>query len=431
MLRRTRALRDPVTLFLDGDPIVAERGEPIAVALLSSDAVSLARSPKLHRPRGPSCLRGACDGCLARVSGEPNIMTCMRRAQGGEHIETQNVIGSRKADLLRVTDWFFPKGIDHHHFMAGVPGLSDLMQSVARKVAGLGTLPEQPVPTVPAERLSVDVLVVGAGPAGICVASKLHTKGKRICLVDDGVELGGSLLGARDKLKALLEKHPLEGVDLRLQRTVAGVYMGEALVATTAGFESGTEASQGALVIHAPAKIFATGCHDGTAAFPNNDLPGIFSARALCKLISHGIESSEAIVIAGQDSWADELTRLLPNRIAAHIPLSDLVSASGTSRLRSVTIKASGTKTRTIKSQILAIASQGAPAFEVAAQAGAQALYTPSRGYLLQSDARGRCGEGIWAVGECTGTPTSALELELIEAQADALCQDILSTLPQ
>ena len=110
-------------------------------ALLASDKTILARSPKLHRPRGPSCFRGACDGCLARVDGVPNVMTCLVPAQGGEHVDAQNVIGSRKADLLRVTDWFFAKGIDHHHLMAGVPGLSDVMQSFATKVAGPGRMP--------------------------------------------------------------------------------------------------------------------------------------------------------------------------------------------------------------------------------------------------------------------------------------------------
>jgi sarcosine oxidase subunit alpha len=111
MLRRTRALRDPVTIYLDGEAVPAERGEPLAVALVASDYVTLARSPKLHRPRGPSCLRGGCDGCLARVDGAPNVMTCLRPARGGERIEAQNVVGTRRADLLRVTDWFFPQGI--------------------------------------------------------------------------------------------------------------------------------------------------------------------------------------------------------------------------------------------------------------------------------------------------------------------------------
>src|ERR1700733_7675325 len=173
MFKRSRPPGDPVTISLDGAPLAAERGEPLAAALLGSDKTILARSPKLHRPRGPSCLRGGCDGCLARVSGVPNVMTCLVPARGGERVQAQNVAGSRKADLLRVTDWFFAKGIDHHHLMAGVPGLSDVMQGVARKVAGLGRLPSTVEAIQPARRVEVDAVVVGAGAAGIGAASRL------------------------------------------------------------------------------------------------------------------------------------------------------------------------------------------------------------------------------------------------------------------
>src|ERR1700709_176322 len=95
---------DPVTLTLDGATLTAARGEPIALTLLAADKTIVARSPKLHRPRAPSCFRGGCDGCLARVDGAPNVMACLTPVRGGERVESQNVIGSRKADLLRVTD---------------------------------------------------------------------------------------------------------------------------------------------------------------------------------------------------------------------------------------------------------------------------------------------------------------------------------------
>src|SRR6266542_3658470 len=133
----------PVDFELDGERIVADKGEPIAFSLIASGKVALCRSPKLHRPHGPYCLRGACDGCLARVDGEPNVMTCMKACAGGERIETQNVLGSREVDLLAVTDWFFPHGIDHHHLLAGVPAAGKFMQKLARHVAGLGRLPEE------------------------------------------------------------------------------------------------------------------------------------------------------------------------------------------------------------------------------------------------------------------------------------------------
>src|SRR5438045_3281368 len=182
-----RAPSDPVTLTLDGETVEAERGEPLALSLLAADKAILARSPKLHRPRGPSCFRGACDGCLARVDGVPNVMTCLVPAGGGERIDSQNVMGSRKADLLRVTDWFFAKGIDHHHLMAGVPGLGDVMQSFARKVAGLGRVPSEPEAARPARRIEVDAAIVGGGVAGIAAASAIASAGRSALLVDDGI----------------------------------------------------------------------------------------------------------------------------------------------------------------------------------------------------------------------------------------------------
>src|ERR1700722_5097969 len=121
---RRRPLRDPVTMHLDGQAVVAERGEPVAVALIAAGNHALARSPKFHRPRGPACLRAACDGCLARVDDEPNIMTCRVPAADGMRIEAQNVMsvmGSKDTDLLRVADWFFPDGMKHHALFAAVP----------------------------------------------------------------------------------------------------------------------------------------------------------------------------------------------------------------------------------------------------------------------------------------------------------------------
>ncbi|MDP9150643.1 MAG: (2Fe-2S)-binding protein [Myxococcota bacterium] len=110
-------------MLFDGEAIVAERGEPVAAALVAAGHLTLARSPKFHRPRGPSCFRAACDGCLARVDDEPNGMTCRVPAAEGTRVETQTVAGTRELDLLRMADWFFPEGMNHHELLAGVPGL--------------------------------------------------------------------------------------------------------------------------------------------------------------------------------------------------------------------------------------------------------------------------------------------------------------------
>ncbi|AUX41378.1 NADH dehydrogenase [Sorangium cellulosum] len=418
MFRRGRALEDPVTITLDGAAVPAERGEPLAVALIASGRVTLARSPKLHRPRAPSCLRGGCDGCLARVDGVPNVMTCLRPATGGERIESQNVVGSRQADLLRVTDWFFPQGIDHHHLMAGVPGLSGVVQSIARKLAGLGRLPSAALPVEPAARLDVDAAVIGAGPAGVAAASALAARGLRVALVDDGLAPAGSLAGAPRRAAALLERHRLDGVRVLSRHVAAGVYLGEILVAGDAG----------ALVVHAPAKVFATGAHDGVVAVPNNDLPGVFSARALCRLLAHGVEPTGPVALAGEGFWADELAFALGDRLAARVPLAALVAVNGISQVKSVTVRdapfTEGSEVRDLKVVAVAVDAPAAPSFEVAAQAGARVRYDPRAGYAVSVDARGRAGDGVWALGECTG---AALDPAGIEHAAAAVADDVLA----
>ncbi|WP_437638900.1 (2Fe-2S)-binding protein [Sorangium sp. So ce854] len=418
MFRRGRALRDPVTITLDGAAVPAERGEPLAVALIASGRVTLARSPKLHRPRAPTCLRGGCDGCLARVDGVPNVMTCLRPAAGGERIEVQNVVGSRQADLLQVTDWFFPQGIDHHHLMAGVPGLSAVMQSIARKLAGLGRLPSAALPPEAAARLDADAAVIGAGPAGVAAASALAARGLRVALIDDGLSPGGSLAGAPRRAADLLARHPLDGVRVLSRHVAAGVYLGEILAAGEAG----------ATVIRAPAKIFATGAHDGVAAFPNNDLPGVFSARALCRLLAYGVEPTGPVALAGEGLWADELAGALGDRIAARVPLAGLAAVHGISQVKGVTVRAApfglDSPTTDLKVAAVAVDAPAAPSFEVAAQAGARVELDRRAGYAVRVDPRGRAGDGVWALGECTG---AALDIAAIERAAATVADDVLS----
>ena len=400
-----------MTIYLDDAPVPAERGEPLAVALLGAGKATLARSPKLHRPRGPSCLRGACDGCLARVDGVPNVMTCLRPARGGERIETQNVIGSREADVLQVTDWFFPKGIDHHHLMAGIPGVSGVMQAFARKLAGLGTLPDASVPPAEARIVEADVLVVGAGLAGRVVASRLAAGGARVRLVDDGARPGGSMAGAPRVAERIEAAYPLTGVEVMACSTAAGVYLGEVLVAS----------EEGATVARARAKVFATGAHDGVLSVPNNDLPGLFSARAIAQLAARGIVPKGKTAVVGEGFWADEAASALGEGRVLRIAGADVAGIKGTSRVRGLVVRGARGD-RTLEVDVVAVAAPGAPAFEVAAQAGAGVRFEPHAGYALNCDDRGRAAEGVWAVGECTGIPFDPVA---IEAAALRVAEDV------
>jgi sarcosine oxidase subunit alpha len=423
MVRRLHPPRHPVELELDGETIVAEKGEPIAFALLASGKVALCRSPKLHRPHGPYCLRGGCDGCLLRVNGEPNVMSCLVPCQGGERVSTQNVLGSRRVDLMQATDWFFPRGIDHHHFLAGVPAASYVVQKIARHVAGLGKLPDEPRPVGSARREEVDVLIVGAGAAGLAVASHLRASKARpkVRVVDDGVEPGGSLLargGAAPDLSSL---------DLYDRTTAAGVYDRDVLVVRE------TEA----IVVRPRVLVLATGTHDGIVPFAGNDLPGVISARAAALLARHDIAIGEKVGILGAGPYATAfLERLGPKVRTISVPLGASIAAEGRGRITSITVAdpSEGSRrdkraTRRHEVDALLVEAPGAPSFELAEQAGVPISFDPARGgYLPTTDANGRALPWLWCAGELAGTGPS---LSSIEAHARQVAGDVENALSE
>jgi sarcosine oxidase subunit alpha len=401
VFERTVPAEPGVTIELDGDVVAARRGEPIAAALLAAGELRLARSPKLHRPRGPSCMRGDCDGCVMRVDGEPNVTTCLRPVRGGEVVSTQNVLGTRRTDLLRVTDWFFPDGIDHHHLLAGVPGVSAAVTAFARRMAGLGRLPDAPLDAQPARRIACDALVVGGGAAGLAVASALGARGLAVHLVDESIAPGGDR-------RALDPAAPVDAgaAEVHPRATCVGWYLGEALVVPAEG---------GALVVRPRALVVATGAHDGVLAVPNNDLPGVFSARALLRLAGLGVALRAPAAIVGDGRFAAQLARVLGDRVVARVDPADVASIEGGSAVRGLVTRAG----ERLEVAVVATDLPAAPAFELAAQAGAR-VRPGLDGFAVVVDEAGRAAEGVWAIGGCTGVASTPDRVQALVADVAA-----------
>jgi sarcosine oxidase subunit alpha len=400
----------PVTLHLDGRAVVAERGEPAAVALLAAGHAALARSPKFHRPRGPACLRAACDGCLARVDGVPNVMTCRVAARDGLRIDTQNVVGSRETDLFRMADWFFPQGMNHHELFAGVPGLQRVMQAFARRVAGLGKLPDQAggqgdgalvAPLPAAARREADVLIVGAGAAGMSAALELASKGRTVEVIDDALHWGGSVRALTgtdaEPWTPLLETFGRAAgsgkVAIRVQTTAAGIYGDDVLVAGEAGVE----------VVTARSLVLAPGAHDGVIAFEGNDVPGVMSARAAGWLLACGVRAGRRVVVAqvgGAAPFGEAYARAVPETVLRR---GAPVRVSGSTRVKGVTIATTAGE-RSLPCDALLVDAPRAPAYELCAQAGAR-LTHGADGYTVATGPGGCIRQGVFALGEVTGAP--------------------------
>ncbi len=395
MARRLAQLSDPVELLHDGEKVLAERGEPLAHALIAADRLLVARSAKMHRPRGPYCLRGGCDGCLARVDGEPNVMTCRHPVRGGESVETQNVMGSRGVDILRATDFLFPRGMDHHKLFAGVRGLSTVVQQFARRVAGLGKMPAMQAAPREARRVEQPVLIVGGGAAGLGAAAEI---GDGALVVDDGLAPGGSLAALDpERAAALFAKATSAGATVRPRTTALALYREpedqrgriHALLATPEGIEL-------ALV---EKLCLAPGCHAPALPFDNNDLPGVMAARAALALWRSGIAVGDRVVIIGHGRFADAFEAAASD--ALHLTRVDrkkIVHASGRSRVSGVVVDEGG-RQRRFQADAIVVDGPGAPSFELAEQSGASLRFDSARGYVPEADGSGQVSPGVWCAG--------------------------------
>lgn len=400
---------DAVELFHDGQSLTARRGEPLALTLLAADRLLLSRSPKLHRPRGPYCLRGACEGCLVRVNGLPNQPACRVLVEGGEQVETQNVLGTRETDLLSAADFLFPQGIDHHRLMAGIRGISPIVGNFARRIAGLGRLADSAPAVVPAQRLEVPILVVGGGTTGLTAAARL---GERATLVDDGHELGGALTALDPKrAQALAAAAHTSGAMLHPRATVLalsrepddGTGRITALVAS----------AEQTLVLRCQAVLLATGCHDAVPAFPNNDLPGIFSARAALLAWQNDVLIGSRIGVVGSGRYARRLLEQVQGAAElVQLDAESVVRAIGRERISGVEIRTDSGQRR-IKLDAMAFDGPGAPSFELAVQGGASVDFDVTAGYFPRADTSGLVAERLYVASRDLDATMAAIEQAL------------------
>lgn len=404
MPARQKSPENPVEISHDGDRVVAERGEPLAHALIAADRLPLARSPKLHRPRGPYCLRGGCDGCLARVDGVPNVMTCMRPLRGGERVETQNVLGTRGVDALRAADFLFPKGIDHHRLFAGIRGVSGVVQSFARRVAGLGKLPDELETPSSAKLRQLDVLVIGGGAAGLAALGEL---GSGAVLVDDGTSLGGACRAlAPGRVTQLVSRATARGASLLGGTTAIALFREPErsdgrLSALTLGPE-------GATLFTARAVIVASGRHEPVLAFGENDLPGVYSARAALSLWRGGITLGERVALIDGGPAADAFVEATRGRVEVLAVARDqVVRAAGRSKVTGIVLSGEGGERRDKVDAIL-VGGAGSPTLELAVQAGAEVDFDALAGYRLRADEHGQLGPCLFAAGSVLGAVDSA-----------------------
>ncbi|MER7011635.1 2Fe-2S iron-sulfur cluster-binding protein [Saccharopolyspora sp. NPDC000359] len=160
-----------------------------------------------------------------------------------------------------------------------------------------------------------DVLVVGAGPAGLAAANQAARTGARVIVADADVEFGGSLLGASAELdggpaldwvhRVTEELRGCEDVRLLPSTTVLGLYEDNYVVAVQKRGEwTGPVSRQRVWRIRAREIVLATGAHERPLVFADNDRPGTMLAGAAQTYLNrYGVLAGRrAVVFTTNDS---------------------------------------------------------------------------------------------------------------------------------
>jgi len=154
-----------------------------------------------------------------------------------------------------------------------------------------------------------EVLIIGAGPAGISSALSLLKAGAEVVLVDRAPTLGGQLGKQTHMFFGSEKQHASKrGVDilalmiealkpyekqltLLTETTVVGMYK-DKVVALSKGEKY--------FKVKADAIIIATGASEKALPFENNDLPGVYAAGAVQTLMNlYGVKPGDKVLMVG------------------------------------------------------------------------------------------------------------------------------------
>ena len=258
---RIRPVGRAITFRFDGAPVAAVEGETVAAALSAAGIVTL-RTTATGAPRGLHCGMGACFDCVVTIDGRIGQRACQAKADEG-----MEVTGAAPAVLAD---------------LAAVPG-----GSVHREC---------------------DVLVVGAGPAGLSAAIAAAEAGAGVVVLDERDAPGGQFHKPLAPSHANTEPDAQhrEGAELRARAEAAGVEIATNAVVWGA-FPHATAAAEIAALVGGQATVFtprrlvlAPGAYERPMALPGWTLPGVLTTGGLQTLArAQRVVPGQPVLIAG------------------------------------------------------------------------------------------------------------------------------------
>ncbi len=450
----------PLRFTFDGRALTGFAGDTLASALLANGVHLAGRSFKYHRPRG----------ILSAGAEEPNALVELDRGPGrrepnarattvpltdGLVARSQNRWPSLRRDLGAWTGLaapLFPAGFYYKTFLG--PGRDTWhrrWEPLIRRMAGLGRAPDAPDPDRYANRYAhCDLLVAGAGPAGLAAALAGAEAGARVILCDEQAEAGGSLLAtpearvdgrpAWDWLAAALTElraHPRVRV---LTRTTAFHHGLQNFVALAQILDRPDGLRERLWQVRARRVVLATGAIERPLPFTGNDRPGVMLAgaarayaarwavlpgRRVAACVGHdgGYGAAFALRDAGAEVAAILDLRPSPPRALLEVArargievLAGHAVAGARGGARIVGLRAAPrapegrldvARARAIACDLLLMAGGWTPSLHLFSQARGRPRWDAAADAFLPGD----CAEALACAGACNGTPDLARSL--------------------
>ena len=404
--------REKISFYFNKKKIFGIKGDSIASALHAAGVKEFTKSLKYARPRGFFCGIGKCSSCLMRVNGISNVRTCIAPLKEGITVEYQDK---------------------------------------------LADLPKKEFINKPKEGLETDVLIIGAGPAGLCAAIESARQGAHVLLVDENKRVGGQLIkqthkffGSREEnagtrgieiaKKLEDEVNNLEDrITLMLNSTVIGYYESEAKKHKFGVLKRDNYESQ-LYEINCNAAVFSCGAMENMILFPGNDLPGVYGAGAVQTLMNvYGVKPGKKVIMVGAGNVGlivsyqllqagikvDRVIEALPYIGGYHVhaaklrrcgvpikTLHTIKEAHGKNKVEGVTISkldqngqyVAGTDER-VECDTVCLAVGLTPSTRLLSQTGAEMTFVPEAGgyVALHDDSMETSVKDVYVAGDSSG----------------------------
>jgi len=243
-------MADRIALTINGHPMETTAETSVASAVMQAGGVT--RRSVTGEPRGPLCGMGVCFECRVTIDGVPHQRSCQTSCQPGMRVDSNPNFNASEASVTTLRS---------------------------------------------GSEMNADVLVVGAGPAGMAAACCAAEAGKRVVLIDDNPHAGGQIW-RHDPAKAP-SKHAATWIE-RMRRHPIEFMTTAQIIAAPAEGKMLAETAGGLVTLRFARMILACGARERFLPFPGWTLPGIFGAGGLQALVKSGFSVNERkVVVAG------------------------------------------------------------------------------------------------------------------------------------